>query len=290
MSLCNFFLFSVLASSVTARLPLHSSYADKCIYTPATGHRYHDKTGPIGPNHKAFFLCGAYPTEADFTPLPGVETADKCSLSCTEDCEGSTWSEVAGTEVQCHSFRNFQGQTDETEALIMMIGSPSKAEAADQYTWLCDGQDSATEPISRFIPPNIEAQYYCDKSPGAVEELSLINPSVMSPESCLLICTENSGCEAAVWSVDPVGCMTTRDSGVALEARNGTVFMKYVEHQLPGTRNGQESEVGPPNPIAPENPAPSSPAGGPPNPIGHRHRGEQELNRQSCTSVLQTIM
>ncbi|KAK0383180.1 hypothetical protein NLU13_9093 [Sarocladium strictum] len=242
-------LSSLAVPFVTARLPLHSSYADKCIYYPDTGHRYHDKYGPIGSSHQAVFFCGAYPTEADFTPLPGAETADECGLACTGDCEGSTWSEVAGTEVRCHAYRNFQGQVDRTEALIMMMSPPSKASASDQHEWLCGGHDPLSGPISKFVPPNIEAQYYCDQAPSSTRNVGPVDPSVESPEDCFLKCKEDNACKAAVWSVTPAGCSMLDDSTVTLRSQVGTVFIRYVEHQFPGVDQGQPEEAGPPNPI-----------------------------------------
>lgn len=231
--------FSIFLSLARAQLPLSSGYADKCLYEPHTGYRYHEKEAPIGDGHKAHIICASYPTVADFTPVAGASTADECSMACTGSCEGTTWSEISGTEYRCHTFENWDGSVDKTEALVMIMKPPTAASFDEQRDWICNGHNPANNPKRKFVPPNLEIQYHCDSVPLGSGLVIHDEPSPQNPTECALACKakKDSGgsCDGGVWLDDNQGCYLAQGSDGNILPDIGRIYVKYVEHVMPST-------------------------------------------------------
>ncbi|KAI9369837.1 trypsin-like cysteine/serine peptidase domain-containing protein [Aspergillus egyptiacus] len=228
-----------LAARTQAQLPLSSSYADKCLFT-GSGHRYDGKEAPISPNHKSTITCGAYPTEADFMPVPDAQNADECALTCTGDCEGTTWSEVAGTEYKCHTFRDRVGGVDKTAAAIMIMSPPLPASAQEQRDWICpQGSDPNDPPSEKYHPPNLKLTYRCNTAPQTTASVYYVEAAAKDPVSCVLACKDRKDthgeCAGSMWypGISP-SCYTIGgdDGGTKHSPGNLYIHMGWSQYLL----------------------------------------------------------
>ena len=115
--------------------------------------------------------------------MENARDSDACALACAANvnCQAATWSEISGTEFECHTITNWDGSLDKTAALVMTIEKPTTATAQDNYDWHCPARSP-----QKFIPPNLAVTYHCDQaiSDGTVWDIH----TALDPDACILAC------------------------------------------------------------------------------------------------------